>query len=139
MRPIAWCSSVPDGERELLIVQRLPPWGSIYAWEGLEAALAAGAFEAAVRIAFLGDGVWQLKRGQDGAALGLKHFPAMFGALGEFGVRALLAERESLAERGLTEADLIAPLAEDGSALLQLHDRRALADHMRRQAAIIGF
>lgn len=140
LKPIVWCSSVPETrERELLIVQRHAPWDGIRAMEGLEAALAAGAFEAAVRVAFLDEGVWQLKRDQDGAALGLKHFPAMFGALGEFGIRALLVEREALAERGLQAENLIAPVASDGSPLLEIHARRALADRMRRQTAIIGF
>ena len=50
-------------------------------------AMVGAAFEQQVAIAFIDDGVFQLKRGQNPAGVGLKNFTAAFGALGDHDIR----------------------------------------------------
>ena len=75
--------------------------------------LIGAAFEQDVSLAFLDDGVFQLVEGQDAAAVGMKNFSKTYRALGDFEVRKLYVERESLAERGLSESDLMPITWED--------------------------
>jgi len=51
--------------KRFLYVNRRAPYGSIYALESLEVVLIGAAFEQDVSLAFLGDGVYQLTKGQD--------------------------------------------------------------------------
>ncbi|NDW46302.1 sulfurtransferase complex subunit TusC [Ruegeria sp. PrR005] len=92
--------------KKFLYVNRKPPYGTIYALESLEVVLIGAAFEQDVSLAFLDDGVFQLTRGQNTDAIGVKNFSPTFRALGDYEVTKLYVERESLEERGLTEGDL---------------------------------
>ena len=51
--------------KKFLYVNRRAPYGSIYGLESLEVVLIGAAFEQDVSLAFLGDGVFQLTKGQD--------------------------------------------------------------------------
>ena len=51
--------------KKLMYLNRRAPYGTIYAVEGLEVVLIGAAFEQDVCMAFVGDGVYQLKAGQD--------------------------------------------------------------------------
>ena len=102
-----------ETKKKLLYVNRKAPHGTIYALEGLEVVLVGAAFEQDVSIAFLDDGVFQLLEGQDTAAIGVKNFSRSFKALGDFEVRKVYVERESLAERGLASSDLMQITYED--------------------------
>lgn len=112
--------------KRILYLQRRAPYGTVYAQEGLEVALIGAAFGQDVAIAFVDDGVYQLKRNQDTtAAGGLKNFSPTFGALADFDVEAVYVERESMCARGLTEADLVVPVTVlDTVALGELIDRQ---------------
>ena len=68
--------------------------------------LIGAAFEQDVSLAFIDDGVFQLMDGQDTAGVGMKNFSTTYKALGDYEVRKLYVERESLDERGLTLDDL---------------------------------
>jgi tRNA 2-thiouridine synthesizing protein C len=132
-------------KKKLLYVNRKAPHGTIYALEGLEVVLVGAAFEQDVSIAFLDDGVFQLLDGQDTAGIGAKNFSRTFRALGDFEVRKVYVERESLAERGLGPSDLI-PITyedenEDGAEkpMVRLVDRRELAQIMAEQDVILSF
>lgn len=92
--------------KKLMYVNRKAPYGTIYALESLEVVLIGAAFDQQVSLAFLDDGVYQLTRGQDPAAIGMKNFSPTYGALGDYDVREIYVERESLEARGLTLADL---------------------------------
>ncbi|MCU9837899.1 sulfurtransferase complex subunit TusC [Ruegeria sp. WL0004] len=92
--------------KKFLYVNRKPPYGTIYALESLEVVLIGAAFEQDVSLAFLDDGVFQLTRGQNTDAIGVKNFSPTFRALGDYEVTKLYVERESLEERGLSEGDL---------------------------------
>jgi len=73
----------------------------------IEAVLVAAAFDQQVHLAFLDDGVFQLARGQMPEAIGHKPFAQGLAELGEYDIDHVWVERESLAERGLTEHDLM--------------------------------
>lgn len=99
--------------KKFLYINRRAPHGTIYAQEGLEVALIGAAFDQPVAIAYIDDGVFQLKQGQDAAAIGSKNFSATLGALGDFEVGAVYVEQESLQVRGLQKQDLVSILGED--------------------------
>jgi tRNA 2-thiouridine synthesizing protein C len=82
------------------------PYGTIYAWESLEVVLIGAAFDQDVSLAFLDDGVYQLTKGQDTTGLGMKNFSPTYAALGDYEVKKIFVEKESLDERGLTLDDL---------------------------------
>ncbi len=96
--------------KKFLYVNRKAPYGTIYALESLEVVLIGAAFEQDVSLAFLGDGVYQLAKGQDTKALEVKNFSPTFRALEDYDVTKLYVEKEALEARGLTEADLVVPV-----------------------------
>ena len=99
--------------KKFLYLNRRAPYGTIYALESLEVVLIGAAFEQDVSLAFIDDGVYQLVAGQDTAAIGMKNFSKTYRALGDYDVRKLYIERESLVERGLTAEQLMPITYED--------------------------
>lgn len=93
--------------KRFLFVNRKAPYGSIYALESLEVVLIAATFDQDVSLAFVDDGVYQLVKGQDTAAIGIKNHSKTYRALDGYDVEKLYVERESLQARGLTEDDLV--------------------------------
>ncbi|HYG85547.1 MAG TPA: sulfurtransferase complex subunit TusC [Azospirillum sp.] len=97
--------------KKFLYLNRKAPHGTIYALEVLEMILISAMFDQDVHVAFLDDGVFQLKKGQEAkAALDIKDFGKTYRALDGYGIEKLYAERESLEERGLTADDLLVPV-----------------------------
>ncbi len=122
----------PAGKRKkIMYVNRRAPYGTIYALEGLEVVLIGAAFEQDVSMAFVDDGVFQLKRGQDTSGAGLKNFSPAYRALEDYEVEKLYVERESLAARGLGEDDLIVPV--------QVVSSEELAELMEQQDVLLNF
>lgn len=99
--------------KKFMYLNRKAPYGTVYALESLEVVLIAAAFEQEVTLAFLDDGVYQIAKGQNPKALGMKNFSATYNALGDYGITKFYVERESLAERGLSEDDLMPIVYED--------------------------
>lgn len=93
--------------KKFMFVNRKPPYGTVYALEVLEMVLISAAFDQDVHLAFLDDGVYQIKKGQDTKDLGMKNFSPTYRALEGYDIEKLFVERESLEERGLTEDDLL--------------------------------
>lgn len=131
--------------KKFLYVNRKAPYGTIYALESLEVVLIGAAFEQDVSLAFLDDGVFQLTKGQDTTGIGIKNFSPTFRALGDFEVTKLYVERESLAERGLTEDDLQEIMYEDEDddweekPSIRLVSRAEMADVMADQDVVLSF
>ena len=92
--------------KNFMFLNRRAPYGTIYAWESLEVVLIGAAFEQDVSMAFIGDGVYQLTKGQDTTGLEMKNFSPTYSALGDYEVTKIYIEKESLEERGLTLDDL---------------------------------
>lgn len=96
--------------KKFMYVNRKAPFGTIYALEVLEMILISAAFDQDVHVAFLDDGVFELKKGFNPAATGMKNFSNTYRALEGYDIEKLFVERESLEERGLTEDDLVVPV-----------------------------
>jgi len=82
--------------------------------------LMASAFSR-VSLLFMGDGIFQLKNGQDGSSLGIKDYSPAFAALEQYEVTDILVSAPDLEDRGMTTADLVIPVATvDAQAIRQL-------------------
>jgi tRNA 2-thiouridine synthesizing protein C len=103
------------GKRFLFMLRR-PPQAGFRVRETLDMVLTSAAFDQPVTLLFLDDGVYQLKRGQRPEAAGLPPVAPLFDALALYDVQAVLVERESLAERNLSENDLVIPVELIGRA-----------------------
>jgi tRNA 2-thiouridine synthesizing protein C len=131
--------------KKLMFVNRKAPYGTIYALEALEVVLISAAFEQDVSLAFLDDGVFQLMQGQDTKAIGMKNFSPTYRALGDYEVKKLYVEKESLDERGLQSADLMEITYEDEDAdyeekpSIQVVSRAELTDIMSQQDVLLNF
>jgi tRNA 2-thiouridine synthesizing protein C len=117
--------------KKFMYVNRRAPHGTIYALESLEVVLIGAAFEQDVSLAFIDDGVYQLVKGQDTKALGVKNFSTTFRALEDYDVNKLYATREAIEARGLTAEDFIVPV--------QVVSERELSDIMESQDVILSF
>jgi tRNA 2-thiouridine synthesizing protein C len=132
-------------KKKFLYVNRKAPYGTIYALEALEVVLISAAFEQDVSLAFLDDGVYQLVKGQNTSAIGMKNFSPTYRALGDYEVTKLFVERESLDERGLRPEDLMEITYEDeneGFAMkpsVQIVSRSELTEIMARQDVLLNF
>ena len=93
--------------KKMMFVNRKAPHGTVYALEVLEMVLISAAFDQDVHLAFLDDGVYQIKKNQDPMAVEIKNFSKTYRALEGYDIEKLYVEQESLDERGLTEDDLI--------------------------------
>jgi tRNA 2-thiouridine synthesizing protein C len=126
-----WEEEGPGEIKKFMYVNRKAPYGTIYALESLEVVLIAAAFEQDVSMVFVDDGVYQLKKGQDTQQIGMKNFSPTYRALEGYDVEKLYVEAESLAERGLSEEDLLVPV--------EVMSRDALARLMDEQDVILSF
>ncbi|MDE2455366.1 MAG: sulfurtransferase complex subunit TusC [Burkholderiales bacterium] len=96
--------------KKFMFVNRKAPYGTIYALESLEVVLIAATFDQDVSLVFLDDGVYELVKGQQSKAIGIKNFSPTYRALEGYDVEKLYVERASLEERGLAESDLLVPV-----------------------------
>ncbi len=105
-------------KKRFMFVNRRAPYGSIYAQEVLEMVLITAAFEQHAAIVFIDDGVFQIKKGQDTKALGMKNFSPTYGVVEMEKhdaeedhdmdmVWRIIVEQESMEARGLDADDLI--------------------------------
>lgn len=99
--------------KRFMYLNRKAPYGTIYAWESLEVVLIGAAFDQDVCLMFLDDGVYQLTKGQDTRGIGMKNFSPAYRTLGDYGVRRIYVDRDSLEARGLTPDDLVQVPYED--------------------------
>ncbi len=117
--------------KQFMIVNRKAPYGTIYGWEALEVVLIAAAFEQDVSMAFLDDGVYQLKKGHQTKGIEIKAFEKTFGALEDYDVTKIYVDQESLAERGLTADDLTIPV--------EVLSRAEIGKRMEEQDVVLSF
>ena len=99
--------------KKFMFLNRKAPYGTVYALESLEVVLIGAAFEQDVSLAFVGDGVYQIAKGQSTDGIGMKNFSPTYKALGDYEVTKLYVEKESLEARGLTLDDLMDLVWED--------------------------
>ena len=97
----------PNRIKKVMFVNRKAPYGTIYALESLEVVLITATFDQDVSLVFLDDGVYELLKGQNTKAVGIKNFSRTYRALDGYDVEKLYVERESLEARGLSEDQLL--------------------------------
>jgi tRNA 2-thiouridine synthesizing protein C len=114
-----------------MFVNRKAPYGTIYALESLEVVLIAATFDQDVSLAFVDDGVYELVKGQDTKATGIKNHSKTYRALEGYDVEKLYVERESLAARGLAEDDLLVDV--------QVLSSAEMAALMAEQEVVLSF
>ena len=98
-----------DGEqviKKFMYMNRKAHYGTIYAWESLEVVLIAAAFDQDISLVLADDGVYQLMKGQSTEEVGMKNFSPTYSALGDYDIKKIYIEQESLEERGLSLEDL---------------------------------
>ena len=81
--------------------------------ESLEVVLIAAAFDQDISLVFSDDGVYQLTKDQNTDGIGMKNFSKTYSALGDYDIKKIYVEKESLEERGLSVDDLQALKYED--------------------------
>ncbi len=118
-------------KKKFMFVNRKAPYGTIYALESLEVVLICAAFEQDVSLAFLDDGVYQLTKGQNTKATEMKNFSPTYRALEGYDIEKLYVEKESLAARGLSEADLVVPV--------QVLSAAEMTEMMEGQDVVLSF
>ena len=117
--------------KKFMFVNRKAPYGTIYALESLEVVLIGAAFEQDVSLAFMDDGVYQLKKGHSTKGIELKNFQPTYRALEDYDVTKLYVDQESLAARGLTADDLSVPV--------EVMSRAQLGQMMEEQDVLLSF
>ena len=117
--------------KKFLYLNRKAPYGTIYALESLEVVLIGAAFDQDVSLAFIDDGVYQLKKGQETAKVDMKNFSPTYRALEGYDVEKLYVDKASLEARGLTEDDLVVPV--------QVLDAAQMAELMEQQDVVLSF
>jgi tRNA 2-thiouridine synthesizing protein C len=117
--------------KKFLYVNSKAPYGTIYALESLEVVLIGAAFEQDVSLAFIGDGVYQLAKGQSTKALEVKNFSPTYRALEDYDVTKLYVDEEALKARGLTADDLVVPV--------EVVSAQRMTEIMEEQDVILSF
>jgi len=131
--------------KKMMYINRTAPHGTVYALEGLEVVLIGAAFEQKVSMVFMDDGVFQLLKGQDSGATGIKNFSPAYRALGDYDVQKLYVDQESLQERGLSLDDLLHLTYEDEDddyaekPSIRLITREQLSGLMEEQDVLFNF
>ena len=89
------------------VLMRKAPYGSVYTAEGFRSMMGIGVFEMDINVLFVDDGVYALVKGQNPETLDMKPLGDGFPMLPDFGVEKFYVHAGSLAERGLTQDNLV--------------------------------
>ena len=131
--------------KKFLYLNRKAPYGTIYAWESLEVVLIGAAFDQEVRVMFVDDGVYQLTKGQDTAGIGMKNFSPTYRTLGDYEVKSIYVDKDSLESRGLTQDDLVQIAWEDWETeeeienIVEVVDAARISELMNESDVIFSF
>ncbi|MCK5446200.1 MAG: DsrE family protein [Rhodospirillaceae bacterium] len=128
-------------KKVITFLNRKAPYGTIYALEVLESVLITAAFEQHANIVFVDDGVYQIKKGQDTAALEMKNFLPTYGIIEMEKEDAdededmdmnwrIIVEKESMEARGLS--------ADDFKIDVEVLSSAELAEVLETSDAVIG-
>ena len=117
--------------KKFMFVNRKAPYGTVYALEALEVVLISAAFDQDVSMVFVDDGVYELVKGQNTKAIGMKNFSPTYRALEGYDIEKLYVDEESLKARGLTTEHLLVPV--------EVLNAAQLAELMDQQDVVISF
>ena len=124
-------NTAKSSKSSITFISRNAPYGSNRANLCLDMALACAVFEQDVNYVFLDDGVYQLLKGQDGAAILNKTLGSALETLALYGIENVYADQQSLKKRGidiaallpgmqLIESDTISKLIENSDTVFNL-------------------
>ncbi len=122
--------------KKFCCINRKAPYGTIYALESLEVVLIAAAFDQDISLVFADDGVYQLTKSQETESIGMKNFSKTYSALGDYDIKKIYVEKESLEERGLSVDDLQTLKYEDEDDDWAEKDSLFVVDHNELSAII---
>jgi tRNA 2-thiouridine synthesizing protein C len=94
---------------------------------------------------FLDDGVYQLTKGQDTKEVGMKNFSPTYRTLGDYEVKRIYVDRDSLEARGLTQDDLVEIAFEDFETeeeidnIVEIVDAARVRELMSESDAVFSF
>ena len=131
--------------KKFMYVNRKSPYGTIYALESLEVVLITAAFDQDVSLTFTDDGVYQLMKNQNTKGIGMKNFSSTYSALGDYEIKKVYIDKESLEERGLIVSDLQELVWEDEDedyaekSSINLVSRLELSEIMNNQDIVLSF
>jgi tRNA 2-thiouridine synthesizing protein C len=131
--------------KKFLYLNRKAPYGTIYAWDSLEVVLIGAAFDQEVSLMFVDDGVYQLVKGQDTSGIGMKNFSPTYRTLGDYEVKNIYVDQDSLASRGLTHDDLVQIAWEDWESgeerenIVEVVDSTRVTELMEESDVIFSF
>ena len=131
--------------KKFMFVNRRAPYGTVYALESLEVVLISAAFEQEVALVFMDDGVYELTKGQKTDGIGMKNFSPTYSALGDYEIKNIYIEKESLEERGLTLDDLQHLVWEDEDddwaekESIQVVSRKEIGEIMDQSDVVFSF
>jgi tRNA 2-thiouridine synthesizing protein C len=131
--------------KKFLYLNRKAPYGTIYAWESLEVVLIGAAFDQEVRVMFVDDGVYQLTTGQDTTEIGMKNFSPTYRTLGDYEVKSIYVDKDSLESRGLTQEDLVQIAWEDWETeeeienIVEVVDAARISELMEESDVVFSF
>ena len=117
--------------KKFMFVNRKAPYGTVYALEALEVVLISAAFDQDVSMVFVDDGVYELVKGQNTKATGMKNFSPAYRALEGYDIEKLYVDEESLEARGLTTENLLVPV--------EVLNTAQMAELMEQQDVVISF
>ena len=131
--------------KKFMYVNRKSPYGTIYALESLEVVLITAAFDQDFSLTFTDDGVYQLMKNQNTEGIGMKNFSGTYAALGDYEIKKVYIDKESLEERGLSVSDLQELVWEDEDedyaekSSINLVSRSELSEIMNNQDVVLSF
>ena len=131
--------------KSFVYINRKAPYGTIYALESLEVVLIGAAFDQAVKLVFMDDGVYQLTKNQNPEGIGMKNFSRTYAALGDYDITEIYVDQESLEQRGLSIEDLQELVYEDEDddgnekSSIRLVSRKQLADVIDSADVLLNF
>ncbi len=128
-------------KKKFMFVNSKAPYGTIYALEVLEMIMISAAFEQHAVIAFVDDGVFQIKKGHNTKATGMKNFSPTYGVVEMEKEDAdededidmvwrIVVEKESIEARGLSADDFVVDVEVLSSA--------ELSDLMAEQEVVLS-
>ena len=131
--------------KKFMYVNRKALMEQFYALESLEVVLISAAFDQDVSLTFTDDGVYQLMKNQQTDGIGMKNFSSTYSALGDYEIKKIFIDKESLDERGLSLSDLQELVWEDEDedyaekSSINLVTRAELSEIMNQQDVVLSF
>ncbi|MGB0361021.1 MAG: sulfurtransferase complex subunit TusC [Endozoicomonas sp.] len=114
-------------EYSICIISTRAPYNGQFAREALDAALVSASYDIDTHLLMMGDGVFQLIKGQDSTQVDRKNFSSMLKALPLYGVDEIHVDQASLDACGLKLGELldgvVALKTEELPMFIQQHTR----------------